>query len=251
MSRTLEWDGCVNVRDLGGLPTVDGSRTRYGAVVRSDNVRRLTEAGWDALAAHGVTTVVDLRWPHELAEDPLHDVPIDVVHVSVLGEHAEAYERELDARLSGVVGHAERACAVYLDMLETFPTRFGEAVAAVADAREGAVLVHCAAGKDRTGIVVAFALAAAGVGDDVIAADYAESGAALPALHRRWLDDAPDEEERARRAALEMQQTPSEAMTGLLAGLRARHGGVVEFLREAGVDDEQLRRIRARLREDA
>ena len=250
MSRTLEWDGCVNVRDLGGLPTADGGRTRYGAVVRSDNARRLTEAGWDALVAHGIATVVDLRWPSELAEDPVHEVPIDVVHVSVLGDDEHAYGHALDARLSGVAGHAERAAAAYLDMLEAFPGRFAEAVAAVAEARDGAVLVHCAAGKDRTGIVAAFVLAAAGVGDDAIAADYAESEAALPALRAFWLAEAPDAEERARRAALEMQRTPHDAMARVLAELRRRHGDVVAFLRDAGVRDDQLTRLRARLRED-
>ena len=49
MTRDLVWEGCLNVRDLGGLPTEDGGETRFGRVVRSDNVKKLSEAGWQAL----------------------------------------------------------------------------------------------------------------------------------------------------------------------------------------------------------
>jgi hypothetical protein len=63
VTRALDWDGCVNVRDLGGLPLEGGGETRLGVLVRADNVRKLTDAGWEALADHGVTRIVDLRWP--------------------------------------------------------------------------------------------------------------------------------------------------------------------------------------------
>ena len=62
-ARTLIWDGCVNVRDLGGIPTEDGGVTRSGDVIRSDNIGALTDAGWRALEGHGVVRIVDLRWP--------------------------------------------------------------------------------------------------------------------------------------------------------------------------------------------
>ncbi len=86
VSRDLEWEGCLNVRDLGGLALEDGGETRYGALVRADNIRQLTDDGWRSLAEHGVARIVDLRWPEELDEDPPRDVDIDVVHVSLLGE---------------------------------------------------------------------------------------------------------------------------------------------------------------------
>src|SRR5262245_29445429 len=82
--RELVWDGCLNVRDLGGHRTVDGSETRYGSVVRADSVRQLTDEGWTAAVDYGVRTVVDLREGGELEADPPGDVPVEVVHVPFL-----------------------------------------------------------------------------------------------------------------------------------------------------------------------
>jgi hypothetical protein len=85
LDRNLDWEGCFNARDLGGLPTVEGRRTRWGAVVRSDSLDHLTTAGWSALEAHGIRTIVDLRNDEELeyeaqprpdAITPVH-VPLD------------------------------------------------------------------------------------------------------------------------------------------------------------------------------
>ena len=171
----LVWEGCVNVRDLGGLPTEDGRRTRAGAVVRSDNVRGLTDAGWRALADHGVTRIVDLRWPEELAEDQPRDVDIDVVHVSVLGESYDRdYVAELDAHLASVDDVAEHYAWSYVDFLERYRERFGRAFAAIADA-DGTVVVHCMGGNDRTGLVSALLLRLAGVGLETIGEDYSLS----------------------------------------------------------------------------
>ena len=148
---SLAWEGCLNVRDLGGLPTEDGRRTRLGGVVRADNIRKLTDDGWRALADHGVQRIVDLRWPEELAEDQPRDVDIEVVHVSVLGEEYDAeYVKELDAHLMQADDVADHYAWSYVDFLERYRERFGRAFAAVAEA-DGTVVVHCMGGKDRTG----------------------------------------------------------------------------------------------------
>jgi protein-tyrosine phosphatase len=247
LSRLLAWDGCVNVRDLGGLPVRGGSTIRNGAIVRSDNARRLTDAGWEALEAHGVRTVLDLRWDAERADDPPRDVTVDAVHLPLLGDDSVAYGRELDERLAGIDDYAQRTTAAYLDMLTTWRQRFVDAVRVVADAPPGGVLVHCAAGKDRTGLVVALLLALAGVDAGVIADDYAESEPALPELHRRWVGEARDESERAWRAAQRMQSTPREALVRVLAEL----GSVEEYLRGGGLTDVEMQRVRGRLVEAA
>jgi protein-tyrosine phosphatase len=241
----LVWEGCLNVRDLGGLPTEDGRRIRDGAVVRSDNVRRLTDAGWHALRAHGVTRIVDLRWPEELVDDQPGDVDIELVHIPVLGEGYDAdYVAELDAHLHAAEDAAAHYAWSYLDFLERYRERFGQAVAAVADA-EGTVVVHCLGGKDRTGLVAALLLRLAGVSIEAIGADYAESGPNLEPRHARWIADAPDDRERAKREILSL--TPAEGMVRVLEEIERRYGGVDDYLRAAGVDDAQLARLRERL----
>jgi protein tyrosine/serine phosphatase len=242
---TLDWDGCVNVRDLGGLPTEDGRLTRSGAVVRSDNIRLLTDAGWRALADHGVTRIVDLRWPEELAADSPREVDIDVVHVSVLGDSFDAdYVAELDAHLASVDDVSDHYAWSYVDFLERNRERFGAAVAAVADA-DGVAVVHCMGGKDRTGLVTALLLRLAGVGRETIGADYALSGDNLAARNERWVAEAPDEVERAKRRRL--APAPAGAMVRVLEEIERRYGDVASYLRAAGVGEAQLESLRKRL----
>jgi protein tyrosine/serine phosphatase len=242
---SLAWDGCLNVRDLGGLPTEDGRRTRLGAVVRSDNVRGLTDDGWRALAEHGVQRIVDLRFPEELAEDQPRDVDIDVVHVSVLGEGFDPeYVQELDAHLASVDDVADHYAWSYVDFLERYRDRFGEAFAAIADA-DGTVVVHCVAGKDRTGLVAAVLLRLAGVDEDTIGADYALTADNLRPRWDAWLREERDDAERAKLQKL--QHTPAGAMTRVVQEIERRYGDVASYLRAAGLTDEQVDRLRERL----
>jgi protein tyrosine/serine phosphatase len=241
----LAWEGCLNVRDLGGLPTEDGRRTRAGAVVRSDNVRGLTDAGWRALADHGVTRIVDLRWPEELAEDQPRDVDIDVVHVSVLGETYDAgYVAELDAHLASVDDVADHYAWSYVDFLERYRDRFGLAFAAVADA-DGTVVVHCMGGKDRTGIVSALLLRLAGVQLDAIGEDYAVTAANLEPSTSKWIPAITDEVARAKWEKL--RDTPADAMVRVVEEIEARYGDVASYLRAAGLTDAKIERLRERL----
>jgi protein-tyrosine phosphatase len=242
---TLDWEGCVNVRDLGGLPTEDGGRIRDGVVVRSDNIRRLTDEGWHALEEHGVVRIVDLRWPEELEDDPPRDLEIEVVHIPVLGEALDAeYVAELDAHLHRVGEPVEHYAWSYLDFLERYRDRFGRAIRAVADA-DGPVVVHCLGGKDRTGLVSALLLRLAGVGLDTIGADYAASGPNLGSRSAAWIDEAPDEVERAKRELL--SDTPAEGIVRVVEEIERRYGSVGGYLRAAGVSEPQLRRLHERL----
>ncbi len=246
--RTLVWDGCVNVRDLGGLPTEDGATTRPGSIVRSDNVRGLTDDGWRALARHGIARIVDLRWPEELAEDPPRDVELEVVHVSVLGSSfADDREwfRELDAHVDSVDDIADHYAWSYVEFLERNRARFGLALAAIADA-DGPVVIHCMGGKDRTGLVVALLLRLAGVSIGEIGKDYALSGPNLSVYLEPWLASASSELERRRREKL--SQTPTTAMTRVVAEIEDRYGSVARYLEAAGLSVEQVERLRDRLR---
>jgi protein-tyrosine phosphatase len=248
-SRDLVWDGCLNVRDLGGLPTADGSETRYGAVVRADSVSLLSEEGWRALVDYGIRTLLDLRGDHEREDDPLAELPVEVVHVPFMEASDEEWEEiagELEAASAAAPDDATATRDVYLIFLERFADNVAASLRAIAQAPDGGIVIHCVGGKDRTGLLAAFLLHLAGVADEGIAADYALSEERLLSRHQGWFDAAESDEEleRLRRIA----QTPAEAMTGVFAELQRRHGSVEGYLRHIGLTDEELELVRERLR---
>jgi protein-tyrosine phosphatase len=231
--RHLSWDGCLNVRDLGGLPTHDGRVTRFGAVVRSDASDELSGSGWEALTSHGVRTIVDLRDASErLVDARRHEV--DVLHVPVLDFDDQEFWREwrwLDVR---------DMAGFYRSILERWPERFAQAVATVAHARPGCVLVHCLVGRDRTGLVTAFLLTLAGVPRDVIVADYALSAARLQPRYDAWIAAAETEDKRERLR----RENASDAafLESVLDAI-----DVEDYLRSAGTTDDDIHAVRARL----
>ena len=247
--RDLDWDGCLNVRDLGGHGTSDGGETRWRSVVRADSIRRLTEAGWQAAVDYGVRTAIDLRGEHELADDPPGEIALEVVHVPFMEANKDDWRRsvvEMEAIARRSEGHAEMIRDFYLLFLERFRENAGASLKAVAHAPEGGVVVHCMGGKDRTGLLCAFLLHLAGVDEVEIAADYAASEARLRPRHDAWLAEAETEAERERIRRI--SRTPAEAMLGVFAELRRRYGSVAGYLRGAGLDDRDLELARARLR---
>jgi protein tyrosine/serine phosphatase len=243
--RDLTWEGCLNVRDLGGHRTEDGRTTRFGAVVRSDTRGRLTDAGWRALEEYGVSRIVDLRFHEELAEDPPRETSVEVVHVSLLGQPDDRVWAEIDEAARGARDIAERVALVYREFLTRFEPQFAEALRAVAGAADGAVVVHCVGGKDRTGLVSALLLRLCGVPVDVIDADYAATEPNLRAVHDEWVAAADDERERVRRERL--AASPAGTMAQVLEWLETERGGAEGYLRAAGVSGADLDRILDRL----
>jgi protein-tyrosine phosphatase len=244
--RDLVWDGCLNVRDLGGLPTEDGGETRFGSVIRADSVGLLSENGWVALVESGISRIVDLRDESEQADDPPRDVAIEVVHVPIFDRLDDEAWSEVVVLAESASTHADAQRLVYLHFLDRCRGGFVEAVAAVAGAPAGAVVVHCAGGKDRTGLVVALLLRLVGVSVATIAEDYALSGDRLRPRHERWLADADDEAERARIERI--TSTPEAAMQGVLYAVDEQYGGVERYLADGGLDDGLLAAARVRLR---
>jgi protein-tyrosine phosphatase len=241
-SRHLVWDGCLNVRDLGGLPTEDGGEIRPGAVVRSDGPNYLTESGCQALVGHGVRTIVDVRLPDEAAEASYQfmaegDHGILYVNASLFNPDPATWPD-----LSDMPPLAED----YKGIVDRNQPQVAAIMRAIADAPEGGVLVHCAAGKDRTGIVVALLLDLAGVPHDLIAADYALSSANIESRTREWIESAP-EERAEREAAILRGTTLPEVMLAVLAHLDARYGGAEGYLLAAGCTADHVARVRARL----
>jgi protein-tyrosine phosphatase len=244
-SRRLDWEGCLNVRDLGGHRTADGGETRYGTIVRADSIRQLTNDGWAAAVDYGVRTVVDLRMDAELEADPPAELPVDVRHFPFFHEDEEAFA-EVEAASVRAADDATATRDVYLVFLERFRANVAAAFGAVARAPEGVVVIHCMGGKDRTGLLVALLLRVAGVEDPEIAADYAVSEERLRPRHEAWLSEAGTEAERERIRRI--AATPAASMLAVLEELERRYGSVEGYLRAGGVGDEELELVRKRLR---
>ena len=241
-SRALSWDGCVNVRDLGGLETEDGRTTRFGSLVRADNVTLLSADGWRALSEYGVRRALDLRSDEERAVDPPHDECVQVRHVQLLDPVGL---REVDDLLRGVTDAVEWRRESYLFFLERFRANFARAIGVVAEPGDGALLVHCAGGVDRTGLVTALALRLAGVPIPAVAEDYAESEKSWASSVEAWIAEAADDDERRKRQLLSVM--PAQAMVDVLHELERRHGGTEPYLRSSGVTEGQIQRVRTLL----
>lgn len=244
--RDLVWQGCLNVRDLGGHPTEDGGETRFRAFVRADNVERLTAEGWRALVDYGVHTVIDLRLEEEREGVVPDGLPLELLHRPLLPDFGHPDWDEINALSLGTVPPAS-TWVVYVEFLERYRDRFGEAVRTIAAAdRAGTVLFHCMGGKDRTGLLAALLLRVAGAERNSVAADYALSGVNLEERHVRWIAAATSDEDRELR--IRISATPPEAMLAVLETLDERYGGAGGYLRAAGVPAGDLAGIRARLR---
>jgi hypothetical protein len=197
-----------------------------------------------------VRRLVDLRFDGERLGEASPPEGIGVVAVSLFGQHDPEVARAFDERVRKEDDVAAVFAAGYIDTLENNPERVATAVAAVADARHGdGVVIHCLAGKDRTGIVSALLLGVADVPDAVVAADYADSGPNMEPLFVHWLTSAETVAELEFRRRL--VEAPAETMMAVLSWLRESAGGAAGYLRQAGLTEEQIARLRVRLLEPA
>jgi protein tyrosine/serine phosphatase len=196
-----------------------------------------------------VQTIVDLRTNDELAADPPGELPVEVLHIPFFETDTDDWkdvENQLEAVTRSAADVATATRDVYMIFLEHFDRNVAAAIRAIANAPQGGVVIHCAGGKDRTGLLTALLLHVAGVDVDEIAADYALSEERLRPRHEEWFADAEGEElERLKR----MAQTPAESIKGVFAELERRHGSVEGYLHHAGLTDDELARARARLRD--
>lgn len=241
ITRHLAWEACYNARDLGGLPTRDGKQTRWRALVRSDDSSRLSPQGRAAVVDYGVLTVIDLRGADELDSAPSPFAAGGHANGSVTYLHrpiVDLANREALARLRNARTLAEDAML----MVDLFQRQVATIITDFAGAPDGGVLIHCHAGKDRTGVVIALLLSLAGVDDGNIADDYARSTIRLQ----------PYYEAQVRSGAIQpsswLEAVPETVLT-LLSHLRDRYGGTQGYLLRAGVTPAAIGLARARLKE--
>jgi protein-tyrosine phosphatase len=235
--RLVHWPDCTNVRELGGLPTADGGATAYGVLLRADDLGRLGADGWTAVAASGVTRVVDLRFPDERERDLPRPDTVEYHPISLLGERDPAYWAMLHADRESLGEDAYMRLS-YTDFLERHAKRFAQAVETVASTPRGAAVVHCVGGKDRTGLVVGLILRLVGVPLDVVDTDYALSGQYLQAGGMVATDHYG-----AKRAPV----SPAGVMAAVLGAVENEHGSAEAYLLQAGCAPAALAAMRARL----
>jgi protein tyrosine/serine phosphatase len=246
VERVVPFSTVFNFRDLGGYQTAEGQTVRWGRVYRSDGLHRLTPDDFEGFAELGVRTVLDLRRPDELEADgrvaeslglgyhnvnfhadmwPQHDLGPDEMPRYLADRYAEMAE-------GGLTGRNAVATSLRL----------------IADSGTAPLVFHCAAGKDRTGVLAALTLSLLGISDDDIATDYAlteESERRFREWRRGLSADRPDEAGHA--PAWVLNPCPREAMHLFLTELRERHGSVEDYVRRAGFTDAEVEKLRENL----
>lgn len=239
------WEGARNLSDLGGLATCDGSLTRTGRVWRSGATEWMTTAGWRAAVTAGLARVVDLRNEDERGRQPDHAVVdaaalsgVEVIHAPTENPHDSEFLAECGPWLDHPRSWEPNA--------QRYPEKFARVFTAIAES-PGPVLVHCAGGRDRTGMIVSMLLALADVDHEAIAAFY-ESGFRGAACHRghglgydpgtgQWVS-ADDKE----WAPEELDEAIADRKPVLLEWLKT--ADVPHYLREAGIDTARLSTLR-------
>jgi protein-tyrosine phosphatase len=243
VQRLIDLDGCLNFRDLGGYPTDDGRRLRWRQLFRSDALHHLSAGDVRRLRDElRVCDIVDLRSTVELEADgrgPLGAEPVRFHHLPLfdgaVGEHAAAGD--------DVTTLADR----YFLLAEFARAAIARVVTVLAEA-PGPALYHCAAGKDRTGVISAVVLGIVGVRDDIIVADYAASQENLDAIIERLLATKGYQDMLAALPPDTMHAEP-ETMLTLLARIRAKYGSMRAYAGAAGVAETTLRQLETRLLE--
>ena len=256
----IELDGVVNMRDVGGLPTTDGGVVATGRLLRSDNLQDLSESDVEHLERLGVTDVVDLRSNVELTLEgpgPLRARDLTHHHHSLFRDDVRAVTAEEALVLPWSKKDQAKADAQprldddywashYLGYLTHRPDSVTAALAVIARSR-GATIVHCAAGKDRTGTVVGLALSVAGVSDDDIVADYVATGERIERIMARLMA-RPAYSEALQDQPTDHHRPRPETMRRILEVLAERHDGATGWLRAQGWSEADVTALRTSLR---
>lgn len=238
----------VNLRDLGGI-AIDGGVLRTGLAIRTDDLAYVTAEVADELLAGGLTAIIDLRSPLEVAvtgRGPLGEHPVAYHHLPLIADVGASIDRDHPALTHEAMG------LMYLRMVEGAAPQLVTALNVIAHT-PGATAFHCAAGRDRTGVLAAMLLLALGAADDDIVHDYARTGENMVAIMARtapvmgamWKALGFDVDARDASSAL-LEGSMDVSMRNLLDTLRAQHGDPLTPLRMAGLSDATIARLRER-----
>ncbi len=232
--RRITVPGLFNLRDLGGYPAA-GGELPWHRLYRSDALHQLDAQGIATVSELGLQTIVDLRTQieAEMAPSPLDQLAVRHTHVSILGGDLQGLPLQLDAVYAHVVGKRGDAIA--------------DAIRPLCAAGAFPALVHCSAGKDRTGIVVAMVLSVLGVPDEFIAADYALSGSYLDPVQTAVIGQLRENTGLGDNLTEELILSPPQLIMDVLASARSTHGSVDGYLLAHGLRQTDLAALRTAL----
>ena len=237
--RHIELEGAVNFRDLGGYPAADGRRVRWRTLFRADGLSNLSERDRGVIRQLGVATVVDLRTTLEVERGrfPVEDIPVDFHNLPLLVQIPDPASFEI---VPGLLA------SQYQEMAREASGQIATVLTLLARQATHPVVIHCTAGKDRTGVMVAVLLGLLGVPDEIIVTDYALSARAMDRLRQKLVATHPEAKD-VINAADAMFSAAPENITALLAALRAEYGTIEAYAEAAGAGPDVVKGLREHL----
>ena len=246
INRHHPFEGCFNFRDIGGYPTSDGRTVRWGQYFRTGRQDRMTQQDLDRVRQLGIRTQLDLRKPEEVREQgrgPLEVMGAAYHNLAVIPDGGTD-------QLSQLVGDTGISGKRYLGYLEFGPDAWIRMFDIFAQASSQPILLHCTAGKDRTGVSTAFLLSVLGVDRAIIEADYVLTNLDV-ARQADFIEKTVGfPEGMNRESMMHAAGVPDDAMSDFLDGLHERWGGPVDYLRSIGISDATLQSIRDEFLDD-
>ena len=239
-ARRILVDGTYNLRDIGGYPAAEGRSTRWGKLYRSDALHRVSDEGREKIRRLGIRTVVDLR-----SDDEVRSAPN-----ALRGLELTTMRRPIFAgSLAAILTPDATLESTYAVVLAESGPALADAVAGIAASGVDPVLVHCTAGKDRTGLVVALTLLAVGVDRHSVVEDYALTA---DNLRGEWAEHT---HEVVRSFGVDVtpalaeliSDSPAAAIESALRRVEESHGTVLDYLRANGLSEDSIARLRATL----
>jgi protein tyrosine/serine phosphatase len=237
--RHIELDGAVNFRDLGGYPAADGRQVRWRTLFRADGLSNLSDRDRGIVRQLGVATVIDLRTPVELERGrfPVEDIPVDFRNLPLLSTIPDPTRFEI---VPGLLATS------YQEMAREASDQIATVLTLLAHQASHPVIIHCTAGKDRTGVMVAVLLGLLGVPDAIVVTDYALSARAMDRLRQKLVATHPEAKD-VINAADAMFSAAPENMASLLAALRSEYGTIEAYAESAGAGPDVVKGLREHL----
>ena len=240
LERHYPFEGCFNFRDIGGYLNQEGKRVKKGLYFRTGRQDRMSEKDLSWLKELKIATQIDLRKPEEVLDQgkgPLETMGTNYINIAVIPEGGSD-------QLSKLVGDTGISGKRYLGYLEFGPTSWLRLFGILASEDNLPVVLHCTAGKDRTGVSTAFLLSILGVSRDLIEADYLLTNLDTERQADFIESTVGYPEGYDRESMIRAAGVPLDAMKDFLDGVEAKWGSAVEYLKKIGVTHEQMDTIR-------